>query len=447
MTRNLLLAVLVLSLIFVGPLNICFSPVYAQETADDAEQEESYEDDEEAYEEEEEEDAGKPRVEGKFQVKQIIQSVNEASKVNPGNEIWDIQDSKRTLQIYSQISDFLDEEEAFRWMFKAYGNSEYESGEGNGEEEDLVRIDELFVDWAVGDWFVNLGKRRITWGTTSAFNPVNVVVPPKNPLVPDPETEGHPLFLLNYAGELISFDLVYTKDYDRDWYGDLERWGARLSFLFDEFDIGFYYLDGEKYEDGSEYSRMAGASYSSNFLDDATLYIEVASFLKRYRVAFSEAGVPEVADESFVSGAIGSVITLDGNASVLLELYHNGRGYTKEERDNYYTTADQSLSPVPTESELSDYQKLVLAQYEVWAMNRNYLLCSYSKSFREKYSVGVTAIAAQDGSALATLNGSYAISDYYLFDISYRQYTGDDDSEFGNYYLSSITTLSLSSTF
>ncbi len=440
MNRKFVFIVFAIVLIFLISIPFGPSTLVAQDATSEEEQEEEYDD-------EEDDEGGKPLVEGKFQVKQLIQSVNKEARINPDNETWDIQDARRTLHIYSQISDYLDEDKSFRWMFKAYGHSEYEPGEGNGEEEDLVRIDELFVDWASDDWFVNVGKRRITWGTTSAFNPLNVVVPPKNPLNPDPETEGHPLLLVNYAGDVVSFDLVLTRNYDRDWYGQYQRWGARLSFLFSDIDIGFYYFDGEAYENGSEYSRMAGASYSSNFLDDATLYMEVASYLKKYRVSFNEAGTPETKDESAVSGAVGSLITLDGNASVLLEIYHSGRGYTKEERENYFKTADQTLSIVRNESSLSAYQKWVLAQYQTWVMNQNYLLCSYTKSFWEKYNVGLTIIAADDASSFSTLSGSYAISDYYLFEMSYRQYFGDENSEFGNYYLTSLATLSLSSSF
>lgn len=440
MNRHLIITLFALVLFFMVDGSLWSPSLFAQDANADDEQEEQMDG-------EKDEGPRKPLVEGKFQVKQLVQSVNEEARINPDNETWEIEDLRRTLQIYTQISDFLDEDESLRWIFKAYGHSEYESGEGNGEEEDLVRIDELLVDWASGDWFVSLGKRRITWGTTSAFNPLNVVVPPKNPLNPDPETEGHPLLLVNYAGEMVSFDLVATRDYDRDWYGEYQRWGARVSIIFDDIDIGFYYFDGEDYEDGSEYSRMIGMSYSSNFLDDATLYVEVASFSQRYRFVFDENGIPGTEDESALSGAIGSVITLDGNASLLLELFHNSRGYTEEEREYYFKAVDNNLAIVQKESDLSDYQKWVLGQYQTWAMNRNYLLCSYSKSFWEKYSAGLTAIGAADGSALTTLSGSYAISDYYLFEISYRQYSGDEESEFGNYYLKSITTLSLSSSF
>jgi len=437
MIRNAIIALFILGLVSLGPVPFWPAQVFAQDSVSEEDNQES----------EEEEEVGKPRVEGIFQVKQLTQAVNMESRVNPANETWDIQGSKRTLQIYSQISDFLDEEESFRWLFKVYANSEYESGEGNGEESDLVRIDELFIDWAFDDWFVNLGKRRITWGTTSAFNPLNVVVPPKNPLVPDPETEGHPLLLVNYAGDMVSLDLVFTRNYDRDWYGQYQRWGARFNILLDDIDLGFYYFDGEAYDTGDEYSQMTGVSYSSNLLDDATLYIELASISKKYRVIFNDAGIPTTEDESAVIGSIGSIITLDGNASILLELYHSGRGYTEEERENYFKTADQTLSVVQDESNLSDYQKWVLAQYQTWAMNQNYLLFSYNKSFWEKYSIGLNIIAAVDGSALSTVSASYSISDYYLFEMSYRQYTGDENSEFGNYYLASNTTLTLSSSF
>ncbi len=395
----------------------------------------------------EESESQNPLVEGKFQVKQIAQSVNKNTRVNPENETWQLKDSYRTLNILTQISDYLDEDKNFRWLFKGYGYSKYESGQENGEDEDLLRIDELLMDATLGNWFVNVGKRRINWGTTSVFNPVNTVVPPKNPLVPDPQTEGHPLLLVNYGGDLINFDLILTKSYDRDWYGRYHRWGARLNMLFDEFDVGLYYFDGEPYENDSDYSRMVALSYSSNFLQDATLYIELASFSENYRVYFDKNGVPAVRDESVLRGVIGSVISLDGDASILVEVFHNGSSYSQEEREFYFNAVDANLSVNRSESQLSDYQKWVLGQYQIWQMNRNYLLFTYSKSFWEKYSASLNMIVTEDSSAITTASASYSISDYYLFEASLRDYAGDENSEFGNYYVSSVLTLSLSSSF
>ena len=445
MTQKHVIALLLL--VLVGLTGIPFSSpiVIAAETSNEEELDEEqgqFEEDDEA-----ESETMKPRLEGKFQVKQILQSVNKKSRVNPENETWELKDSYRTINIYAEISDHLDEEETLRWLFRTYGYSKFESGDDGGQDDDLLRIDELFVDWLIGDWFINVGKRRITWGTTSAFNPVNVVVPPKNPLIPDPQTEGHPLFLINYASDRFSFDLILTKNYDRNWYGQYQRWGSRFNLLFEDFDIGLYYFDGEPYENENKYSRMTGVSYSANFLDDATLYLELVSFSENYRFYFDDSGLPFTKDEPITRGAIGSVITLDGNASILIEVFHNGSSYTKEERENYFNAADTTLSIVQSAALLSNYQKWVLAQYQTWQMNQNYLLLTYSKSFWEKYSASLSIIAADDSSAISTVSGSYGISDYYLLEASLRGYSGDINSEFGNYYVSSVLTLSLSSSF
>lgn len=395
----------------------------------------------------EETEPPKPAVEGKFEVNHLSQSINTDSRLNPENKVWALETSKRILEISSQISDYLDEDEHFRWLFKGLAYSEYGSSAEEDAEEDLLRIDELLVDWAAGNWFASIGKRRITWGTTSAFNPVNVVVPPKNPLEPDPQTEGHPIILLNYGGEVFNVDVVLSQDFDRNWDGDYKRWGARVSMIFDDIDIGLYYYDGESTDDDEDYSRMIGASYSSNLLTDATLFFELASFSENYRIYFGENRNPELRDESVIRGAVGSVITMDDNASVVVELYHNGSSYTKQERENFYKTVDTYVAGGRKEADLSNYQKWVLFQYQTWQMNRHYFLASYNKSFWEKYKIGFSLIAAEDASTITTTTGTYSISDYYVFEAVLKNFDGDEDSEFGNYYVSSTLTLSLSSSF
>ncbi len=412
------------------------------------------------YMDTEEEEANIPEVQGEFSVEQVSQSVNGESRINPGNDELDIRKSNTVLKVYAQIADYLDEDRTLHWVLKTYGNSSYPSDEGAGREDDLLRIDEVLVDWLIGKWFISVGKRRVNWGTTSVWNPVNVVVPAKNPLVPDPQTEGHPLLLVNYANDLISFDLIYTRNFNRDWEADYDRWGARLSILLEDMEFGFYYFDGEPYDEAeianilstADYSRLVGISYSSNFLDDATLYLEIATFSENARYYYNEMGQAEAKDDPVVRGVIGSLITMDNNASIIVEGYHNGGGYSQDEQKNYYDMVDSTL-PAIRNSQLYDdstkelLKNLTLANYRIWAMNRNYLFVSYSKSFLEKYDGGLTAIAGEDGSSLISVRGSYSISDYYLLKASLNQYSGDVDSEFGNYFISNSATLTLSSSF
>ncbi len=407
-----------------------------------------------------EQETQKPRVQGKFHVKQTAQAVNEESRLNLENEVLDLPSSVSTLVITSQISDFIDQKKSFHWMFKAYGYSEYGPDNENSQEEDLLRIDELFLDWANLNWFISLGKRRNTWGTTSVWNPLNVVVPSKDPLTTEPQTEGHPNLLINYANEHLSFDLVFTRDYDRDWDSQHDRWGTRFSLLFDDIELGLYYFDGESFEEDeiagirpiTEYDTLFGLSYSSNFFDDATLYAEIANFSENIRFYFEEDGNIETKEENVFKAVLGSVITLDGDAKILLEIYHNSAGYTEEERKNYFSKLDSTLSYTKnsktlSESEKTNLQNAILYNFQAWSMNQNYILFTYSKSFWEKYNMSLNGIMAEDESFITTLSGSYHISDYYLLEASFRFFSGDIGSEFANVTYSSTSSLSFSSSF
>ncbi len=388
-------------------------------------------------------DSTTPAFEGKIQLTMINRSINQSARFNSNNEILLLNSEQQTVEINLGLSDYLDADEAWRCMFKAYGYRLYEKDRDLTEDDDQLRIDELFLDWSFGNWFASVGKRRNSWGPALAFNPVNVIVPPRNPFRPDQQTEGHPLFWLNYSDDFLSIDLLATRNYDRNWYGRYQRWGARLGLVLDETDIGFYYYDGEPYEDDSEYNRMVGFSYSGNFLNNSTLYAEIASFSQNDRNYYTKAGAVETRDESVVKAAVGSNITLDNNASLLFEVYHNTGGYTEEERKNYLLAVDSVLNPFPDVTRFG-----VFDDFQFSEMNRNYLLISFRKtSILDKYDITLQTLIAEDASTASEIEGGYNISDYYKINALVKHYTGDEDSEFGNNQVTSELQISLNGSY
>ncbi len=384
-----------------------------------------------------------PSLEVRFQATQEASEVNTSSRLNPDGQLLDIEPSKRTIELDLGLSDYLDEEGAFRWMFKGYGSAIYEKGAEEDQSSDRLRIDELFLDGSAGDWFISAGKRRNSWGPALAFNPVNAVVPPRDPLNPDDQREGQPMLWLNYADDIVTLDLIMTRNTDRNWYGEYLRWGSRLSFLMGAWEIGFFYFDGEEYKDNTEYNTMTGLSLSGNFLDNATLYLEAARYSQNPRNYYLESGLTDNRKEVVVKTAAGSMITLDGNTALMIEIYHNSGGYTSIERENYFKAVDSALDPFPDPTKLG-----VFNDFQFSEMNRNYLLVSFRKSeIWEKYSYNLQCMMAEDGSATSEIQGAVNLSDYYKLSSSIIRYSGDENSEFGNNLVSSQLELVISASF
>lgn len=415
---------------------------------DQEEMEDSDRSEEEEYADEEyteEESAQKPTVQGTVYIRQLFQKLNNQSRSNRDNKLLNLPSSKSSLEVNLQVSDFFDENEQWKWLIKSYSHRFYENDGQSSEKKDLetARFDEAYIDWAAGDSFFSIGKRRNSWGPALAFNPVNVVVPPRDPLSPDQQTEGHPMFFFNYAGEVVSVDLILTRDYDKDWHGEHNRWGARVALLIGDMDLGFYYFDGESSDTGEQYNRLTGFSFSSNFLENATLYIESAIFRDNNRNYYNEMGTVTSKEETVSKTAIGSSITLDGNSSFLIEFYHISAGYTTKEKKNYFNAVDSVLTTYPDPSKFA-----IFADNRFGEMNKNYLLLSYGKrELYEKFAFDLQGIIANDGSYIAELSGSYNLSDYYQGKALLKKNSGDNNSEFGNQESESQLELTLTAAF
>ncbi len=357
--------------------------------------------------------------------------LNDDSRINPDNAIQNLAEGAISFEAHLTVSDYLNDKETFRWLFKSYGFYSNEEN-SNGDWTNVTRIDELFGDWKGGNLFLSVGKRRINWGDAMAFNPVNIIVPPRDPLDPNQETEGQPVAWGSLGYNFGTLDLIYTRDYDKEWSSDLNRWGARLGVVAGKFDASLYYFDGEPYQDGRSYERMLGLSFSSDLRAGITLYSEIAGFDRSYRNYYDSEGTASLKDELYLQGVIGSYIILNpefplsflnGDANLTLEAYYNGAGYSETERKNYYNALD---------GDLREGNAAMLNDYRYTGMNQYYLLANYRNSFKERYTTLLSGLAAQDSSYSLQAELRYILSDYYLLSAKFVHNQGGKDTEFGN---------------
>ncbi|MBI2839023.1 MAG: hypothetical protein HYX75_11945 [Acidobacteria bacterium] len=382
--------------------------------------------------------------------------LDETSRLNPGNQVLDLGKAATDVEARVTVSDYLNDGKSVRVLFKGYSFYSSDTDAGSNRRN-LARVDELFADWKADNWFLSVGKRRINWGTAMAFNPVNVIVPARDPLNPKLETEGQPIAWLSFNRHAVTTDLFFTRNYDKDWNSDLNRWGARVGVMIGDWDLSAYYFDGQAYRptaetaggarDGRDFERMVGLSFSGNLSAGVTLYSEIAGFSRSGRNYYGGNRMGKPKDGTYVQAVLGSYIVLgpesflsffNGDAGVTLEVYYNGEGYTPSERENYFEALDQALQ---------ERNPAVLGDYRFAGMNRFYVLAAYRNTFKERYTTEVTGLFSQDRSFSLQLQAQYNLSDYYAARAKLTHNQGSTRTEFGNAPLSDILEVSFEINF
>ncbi|MBI5192529.1 MAG: hypothetical protein HZA08_03680 [Nitrospirae bacterium] len=302
------------------------------------------------------------------------------------------------------------------------------------------------------DWFTNWYLNKFHEVRRS-----DVIVPPRDPLNPRQETEGQPVAWFSFNRGSATTDLFFTRNYDKDWNSDLNRWGARFGVVAGEWDLSWYYFDGEAYHlqgeagDGMQghraYERMLGFTSSTNLMAGVTLYSEMAGLNHNYRKYYDSKGTGRINNEFYMQGVVGSYIVLNpepflsffsGDAGLTLEAYYNGSGYTQSERSNYFDTLDNALL---------QGNPAVLGDYRFGGMSRFYALAAYRNTFKEQYTTELSGLVSQDMSFLLQGQVQYNLTDYYTIKTKLTHNHGGMQTEFGNAPVSDKIEISLDVNF
>lgn len=358
-----------------------------------------------------------------FELGPEYSQVNNKSGLNPSNNL-NLSDNTGELDVMFEISNTFEDNENIRWLLKTMNSYYLESGNTQSN-----RVDEVFVDYNPGNWFISLGKRRINWGHASAFNSLNVVIPAQNPLNPTPVTEGLPMLWFQYGLENIYIDTIFTRNYDTDWNSDINQWGGSLNINWTYLDTSFYYFDGEKKDNGEVFSRLLGTSFSYDAGAGVVIYAELANFSENNRVYYNKFGSTEKDDGSFDQFVIGFNRTYGLNNSIYVEYFHTESGYTKQQRVNYFNAVDKSLSTANEEEVLSDFINFNMA--------KNYFSVGYEKLFLNNTVLELGIVYAIDNSYGLRLIGKHDYSDKTTFQVETSYKDGGSSSEFGNSYIKS----------
>lgn len=250
-----------------------------------------------------------------------------------------------------------------RGPFKAYALGEaIEVYDGEEWDNDLLLYEGNLSLQAGPNAYLTVGKTLLRWGKGYAWNPTNFVGRDKNPSDPDLSLEGYwmgladlvksfsgPLKTLALTAAVLPVSEDVNSGFGRE---DHVNVAGKLYFLFYDTDIDLMAL--------SEGSRPAsyGVTASRNVTSNFEIHGELAlttDFEKR--LVGADGAVTTQIDDAW-SYLAGIRYLAPTDTTFIVEYYHNGKGYTGEEVNDFFDfveTASDSLLGV-SRSDLSGYQ-------------------------------------------------------------------------------------------
>jgi hypothetical protein len=206
-------------------------------------------------------------------------------------------------------------------------------------------------------YHVDMGKRTFKWGKGYAWNPVAFIDRPKDPNDPDLALEGFWTlsgdYIRSFSGPLKTFSftpvlLPVATGINEDFSGGLGNpagtqassvpdginFAAKLYFLFYDTDIDLVYLTG-----GSKTTRF-GVDFSRNITTNLEIHGELAhieDFTKSYVNADGTLFTQTFDATSYL---VGMRYLTAKDTTYILEYYHNGTGFTKDQMSDFFSFVD-----------------------------------------------------------------------------------------------------------
>lgn len=303
---------------------------------------------------------------------------------------------------------------------------------------------ELYVSVSPKPWLnILLGKKRIIWGSGFAFNPTDLINPPKDPTDPNFQRAGQwvarielpfekftistlfaPQVLYQQNG--LPFAIMKYPDYQLadgtkpadDSYHYL--FAARLYLLLFNTDINLFYFFSNKYADSFENASRFGISLSRYFFTDYELHIESLFQMGSGKNYPSHACISEgicnpqtvFSPSKLSDGNIYPRILVGGRtqfrdeSTLSVEYYYQADGYSSLEFEDYLRLLSRAqMAGLTTLGQTTGSANGAIPQrFTFDPLRRHYLIISYNKpKIRDDFAIGATLIAG-----LADLSGTFS---------------------------------------
>ncbi|BCL61414.1 hypothetical protein DGMP_21070 [Desulfomarina profundi] len=323
----------------------------------------------------------------------------------------------------------------FNWLFKLAGQQDNTGWTDSGDIYEVYSRVKIFENS-----MVDLGKKAFGWGKGYAWNPVGFVNRSKDPNDPQESLEGYvtgELELIksfsesNSPGNMaLTTLLIPVSDAINDEFGEGNgvNLAGKLYLLYQNTDIDFLFFIG-----GSRSSRF-GVDFSRNITSNFEIHGEAAYITSKDRVLLLENGSTRHEENSVWSGLFGLRYLTANDLTSIIEYYHNGNGYTEEERVLFYRQITEG-GVVVDEQTLRQLRELSLYGYSRPYAGRNYLYAKFTQ--KEPFDIlyftpGLTTIVnLDDQSASFTPELTYAGFTNFEIRLRFSLLTGSSLSEYG----------------
>ena len=243
------------------------------------------------------------------------------------------------------------------------GLSVYSSGDGRiiyNNPEKLLDFDlsllEGYCKYEFNPrWSVLLGKKLYKWGKGYIYNPVSFAGRQKDVNNVDASLEGYysasveyvksfsSKVLKNLSQEIIVIP-VYKElndDYDT---GDKHWFLFRTYFLIVNTDYELFFTVSE------DFGYKIGVAAAHNILTNWEIHGELSFLPEAEKMLISENGYPELhAEKNTIQSIVGTRYLSPFNATFYLEYIYNGAGLSKQEMQDWYTTAQNAFDSQNTQ--------------------------------------------------------------------------------------------------
>jgi hypothetical protein len=341
--------------------------------------------------------------------------------------------------------------------------------DGNGNKVDASSHDrpslrpfavasELYLSWSPQSWLnLLVGKKRTVWGSGVAFNPTDLLNPPKDPTDPNLQRAGAWLARVEFPFEKWTLSAVFapgvlyqtsglpSRFLTYPGYPSVEQkvglvpdtrddathylMTARLYALLWDTDINLIYTFSNLFQDGFVNKSRFGVSMSRYFLTDYELHVE-AMFQRgsaRYFANHScvtggpcpdpihEAFAPTKleSDNLYPRVLVGFRTMFHDESTLSIEYYYQGDGDSDmefEDRMRAYDLAGRLAVAALTSSPTG----ALPVRFGFDPLRRHYLIASYSKpKIRDDWTLGLVVIAGlRDLSALVSPTVTWSVRDW-----------------------------------
>jgi hypothetical protein len=233
---------------------------------------------------------------------------------------------------------------------------------------------------------LDTGKKTLKWGKGYAWNPAAFLDRPKDPDDPALALEGFFVATMDYIrsfdGPLKTFSFtpalvpVYgdmNKDFGESGHLNL---ASKFYFLFLDTDIDVMFLSG-----GSQSSRY-GFDFSRNITSNFEIHGELAR-IKDFRKRFVDQNGVLFETRSDVWSYLAGIRYLTAwETTFILEYYHDGTGFTEEEKREYVTFVEKGYETFLSTGDdalLRKASALTQGRYDRMNPMRNYLYLRISQ--------------------------------------------------------------------